>query len=499
MNPNLNSKPNKDSNNESKNNLHFKLNRKDEKKHYNGVMDSIRTNFSAVLNAPDQKVNLISYFSSLRQPKMDEYIPTVKITPYVDKNITYESFKPYIEEMKSVNFSLYNDMKTDESFNLPSPKTPLSNSSSTSSLTDYEKRIKSVIRHLCLDEGVPEVFFHENFDLHDPAIFENVLGRYDGTYLLIEKKLEYYCELVETTLSEQVSIKSQDAFEALENFYQLQATLNETWNQVDQIKRSIKNLMVNQVEIPLSIQKLLEKTKNMKKTFDVLSIVSTIHQMFTLIKHHQIKQNYLQSLKLIDETLELITQDLLAINVIRHIEKQLRSKRRELTKAMKDDLLKMINFDEKSNLLPTLIKQVEESINEIDHNDSEYPYLLLNRFLSNSSMSFYQIVTCLSEIKALDEVLDDHKENIKNLIFFDVFDGILSQILNEHVYKEIKNATDNQSKVIGSMIRSLNKDEFNTVIIRMFDSFKKLIQHERELYRLIALFVVDAISKKKRP
>jgi len=309
--------------------------------------------------------------------------------------------------------------------------------------------------------NVPKLFFSDSFNLHHDATFNQLIAKYRISTLVQQEKLEYWNLVVESCLALQLSMRSNDIFEILSEFDDLEVLLNVCWEGSHNLNELVESLQTIMIEQPRKILQIKEEREMQTIQLELLNkmhhVLECVDMLDTLQESHQ----YHDMIILVRQLEGLLDSELMEITALGEVRSHLRSRMNSVRKSLTGDTLNLIAFPSSSG--------------------APLNYHRLRPYFSG-----------LVELKALRSVLETHKDQIKTRIFTQ----LLSECLHL-VMPEINSAHQFESKQLSNILRALDKSQFLKCIDLLFSGYLDIMLHERRLSDTVVDFAKEAHAKLK--
>ncbi|TYZ63737.1 hypothetical protein PybrP1_003706 [[Pythium] brassicae (nom. inval.)] len=163
----------------------------------------------------------------------------------------------------------------------------------------------------CL-ELVPSMFFRPNFDLTDPAIFEEVMGLQTSSTL--QEELSGYLDRVEFTLLRQVSSRSDRFFEASANQEVMKRSISVACDQVATLRTTMDRLRNGLADKTLDIVSLHRRQKRVAELHEVVTMIESVKNAESAVDALVQCQDYTSALDLIETAQATLREHLKGIH-----------------------------------------------------------------------------------------------------------------------------------------------------------------------------------------
>ncbi|XP_013887901.1 vacuolar protein sorting-associated protein 54, partial [Austrofundulus limnaeus] len=292
---------------------------------------SSKVNLPAALNDPRLAKRESDFFTKTWGLDFTE---TEVMPSFYLPNITRDHFGPYLQEM-SQRERIHERCKT-----ICPNKDDMDAVSSIT--TNYDKsRIEL--------EQVPKIFMKPDFALENPATFNTVLpwshfhsaggksSRDGASSKLLQEKLSHYLDVVEVSIAQQISLRSEAFFHAMSSQHELQDRLQETQQAVAFLRSRTAAMDRVMCQGPLWLLHSSLTQNNCVKLHNKLKLMAVVHQTQPTVQLLLSTSEFVGALELIATTKEVLQQELQGIHSFRHLGSQLCELERLIDKMMVED------------------------------------------------------------------------------------------------------------------------------------------------------------------
>uniref|UniRef100_A0AAY4EC25 Vacuolar protein sorting-associated protein 54 n=1 Tax=Denticeps clupeoides TaxID=299321 RepID=A0AAY4EC25_9TELE len=311
----------------------------------------------------NSKVNLPAALNDPRLAKREsdfftktwglDFVETEVMPSFYLPNITKEHFGPYLQEMaqrEKIHERCKNICPSKDEHH------------PVSSITNNHDKARAEL------EQVPKIFMKPDFVLEDPGTFNDVLpwshfsvaggkNRDVASSRLLQEKLSHYLDVVEVSIAQQISLRSEAFFHAMSSQHELQDRLQETTHAVATLRSRTAAIECAMCESPLRALRQAITRANCVKLHNKLKLMAAVHQTQPTVQLLLSTSEFVGALELIATTKEVLQQELQGIHSFRHLGSQLCEMERLIDKMMiadfstyaKSDLNR--SFEEDSQVL----------------------------------------------------------------------------------------------------------------------------------------------------
>jgi hypothetical protein len=144
---------------------------------------------------------------------------------------------------------------------------------------------------------VPELFFREDFELHDPETFDSTLGARAAHNM--DEKLTTYLDLVEVVLLKQISSRSPAFFRALTDIQQLRGRVQEVVTNIRRLRHTVRSVDDKVAVGSLRVPKLSRRHANLAVLHDKLELVQQVLKARDTVQELLAAEDFLTALDVI--------------------------------------------------------------------------------------------------------------------------------------------------------------------------------------------------------
>ncbi|XP_036387150.1 vacuolar protein sorting-associated protein 54 [Megalops cyprinoides] len=289
----------------------------------------------------NSKVNLPAALNDPRLAKREsdfftktwglDFVETEVMPSFYLPNITKEHFMPYLQET-SQREKIHERCKS-----ICPTKDELD---SVTNITNNHDKSRTEL------EQVPKIFMKPDFALDDPATFNAVLpwshfsvaggkgSRDAASSRLLQEKLSHYLDVVEVSIAQQISLRSEAFFHAMSSQHELQDRLRETARAVAVLRERTAAIQRVMCEGPLRALRQALTRSNCVKLQNKLKLMAAVHQTQPTVQLLLSTSEFVGALELIATTQEVLQQELQGILSFRHLGSQLCEMEKLIDKMM---------------------------------------------------------------------------------------------------------------------------------------------------------------------
>ncbi|KAJ8365884.1 hypothetical protein SKAU_G00147150 [Synaphobranchus kaupii] len=211
---------------------------------------------------------------------------------------------------------------------------------STSNITNNHDKSRTEL------EQVPKIFMKPDFALDDPATFNAVLpwshfsvaggkgSRDVASSRLLQEKLSHYLDVVEVSIAQQISLRSDAFFHAMSSQHDLQDRLWATARAVAELRERTAAMQRAMCDGPLRALHRALKRNNCVKLQNKLKLMAAVHQTQPTVQLLLSTSEFVGALELIATTQEVLQQELQGVHSFRHLGSQLCEMEKLIDKMM---------------------------------------------------------------------------------------------------------------------------------------------------------------------
>uniref|UniRef100_H3CAL9 Vacuolar protein sorting-associated protein 54 n=1 Tax=Tetraodon nigroviridis TaxID=99883 RepID=H3CAL9_TETNG len=198
-------------------------------------------------------------------------------------------------------------------------------------------------------DKVPKIFMKPDFALEDPATFGAVLpwshfsgaggksSRDVSSSKLLQEKMSHYLDVVEVSIAQQISLRSEAFFHAMSSQHELQDRLRETQRAVAVLRSRTAAIDRVMCQGPLRALRTALTRRNCVKLHNKLKLMAAVHQTQPTVQLLLSTSEFVGALELIATTKEVLQQELQGIHSFRHLGSQLCELEKLIDKMMVED------------------------------------------------------------------------------------------------------------------------------------------------------------------
>ncbi|KAM3577725.1 hypothetical protein VYU27_000269 [Nannochloropsis oceanica] len=168
---------------------------------------------------------------------------------------------------------------------------------------------------------VPGIFFHRDFQLSEPALFERVVVK---ATLDTQERLSQYLDVVETCLLKQISSRSQHFFEALTTLQDVRDRLAQACRQVLNLRAGLHDIDRKTVMGMIRIPRLAQRKVNLAVLLEKLRLIQDVQRSKGLVQSLLRAGDYMGALDVLEDGRALIREGgLAAVHCMGKLDRQL--------------------------------------------------------------------------------------------------------------------------------------------------------------------------------
>lgn len=168
---------------------------------------------------------------------------------------------------------------------------------------------------------VPGIFFHRDFQLSEPALFERVVVKATPD---TQERLSQYLDVVETCLLKQISSRSQHFFEALTTLQDVRDRLAQACRQVLRLRAGLHDIDRKTVMGMIRIPRLAQRKVNLALLLEKLRLIQDVQRSKGLVQSLLSAGDYMGALDVLEDGRALMREGgLAAVHCMRKLDRQL--------------------------------------------------------------------------------------------------------------------------------------------------------------------------------
>ncbi|XP_063621173.1 vacuolar protein sorting-associated protein 54 [Cydia splendana] len=198
---------------------------------------------------------------------------------------------------------------------------------------------------------VPEIFYEQTFELHDPNVFSkvfpNLVDSQDPSAAVrsLQETLSTYLDFIEMKISKQVAQKSDAFFHAMLSHDTIMEQMARAVKTVRSTRNNIHAVKTNLTENPLKLVSLTRINQNLNNVHELLKLIGTVQQTQPMIQLLLSTSDYVAALDLISSTQKVLSTQLARIQAFRHLSPQLTEMKRLIHKMLSNEFQRFIVTD----------------------------------------------------------------------------------------------------------------------------------------------------------
>ncbi|EDV24143.1 uncharacterized protein TRIADDRAFT_27025, partial [Trichoplax adhaerens] len=333
--------------------------------------------------------------------------------------------------------------------------------------------------------GDGKVFLEPKFALEDPDTFNAVLPwsqfenaavpdkdispRPRASAKLLQEKLTHYLDIAEVELARQISLKSEDFFNAMSSQDDVVDRVAYTCAEIRILREKL--MIINEIlcKSCLEVLKLKCCRARSATVFHKLKLMGAVHQTQPMIQVMLSSSDYVGALDLIATTQDVLQQELSGIQSFRHLGSQLTEMEKVIVKMMEANFVELIakelNKPIEKNSEPTIVDDEDRLLSVLFGLLRQKKLNFLNTFREESFNAIkatvkQKIIEILTTILGNSDLkLNNLTEHVRQLNFpqwIDMLQHIFSNILI--ILHRIKSLHDLVMEIAGTANKSKSKD-----------------------------------------
>ncbi len=168
---------------------------------------------------------------------------------------------------------------------------------------------------------VPGIFFHRDFQLADPVLFERLVVKATPD---TQERLSQYLDVVETCLLKQISSRSQHFFEALTTLQDVRDRVAQACRQVLRLRAGLHDIDRKTVMGMIRIPRLAQRKVNLAMLLEKLRLIQDVQRSKELVQSLLGAGDYMGALDVLEDGRALMRDGGLgAVHCIRKLDRQL--------------------------------------------------------------------------------------------------------------------------------------------------------------------------------
>jgi vacuolar protein sorting-associated protein 54 len=285
-------------------------------------------NLTSVINNP--KESTYDFLMETFYPQQEEFVTTTNIAPHPDlEAITMKDFDKHLATARlAQKFKRSRAQPMDSAVRAAAAATAMAEAE------------HNVIR--CFEQ-IPKTFFDPDFTIE--GMIRGASTDHDST-ITMQDDLSQHLDLVEVTLMNQISSKSESFFAAMNNQEQLQLVVSESCAKVTALRGQIKSLQTAMVTNNLRLTQLSCRKKNtaqlhqkMRRTVEIMNTEKKVEVLLN-------KLDYQGALNLIDSAQHVLNTELGGVHCLRKMGNKLKEYKKVILDRISHDYVTIcVNSD----------------------------------------------------------------------------------------------------------------------------------------------------------
>ncbi|KAI9500209.1 Vps54-like protein-domain-containing protein, partial [Coemansia spiralis] len=339
-------------------------------------------------------------------------------------------------------------------------------------------------------EDVPTIFFEENFDLRDPAVFDIatqvVLGPHNATAGLfspeksaetsatMQETLSAYMDVVEAYLTREISRRSPSFFAALSMLKELHAETDNCIEKIHVLRDDLKGTAQSQCLPGLELIRLRRRRDNLSTVLSNIQLLGNLRHIQPTVDELIGSGDYIGALNLITEAQEMIepvkcqaqqgTSDfgLVGTKAFRHLSSRM------------DKSLKSVSLHAEQELATIIMRDMREFVEDglSNSDDGLLSMSQVDIYQANLSMQLTPFICGLVRTGGIGSALKAYGDSIMSET------AVLIESLYPNGFPRSQGHASfndaSQQRALGTAVRN-----------QTFDQFRALIKQQQALLLLI--------------
>ncbi|KAJ0409759.1 hypothetical protein ATCC90586_001072 [Pythium insidiosum] len=372
-------------------------------------------------------------------------IPTLSI-PGLDL-VSARDFEPYLKKYGK-SAKRYAD----------SHAIPVSEQLSSSQVPSISVADEDVAK--CLNV-VPSLFFRADFDLTDPAVFEQVMAMKTATTL--QEELTGYLDRVEFTLLRQVSSRSDRFFEASANQEVMKQSINVACDQVATLRRTMDRLRNGLADKSLDIVSLHRRQKRIAELHEVVTMIESVKNAESAVDALVQCEDYTGALDMIESAQTTLREHLKGIHGLSSLSDKLQGYRGLIVSQISQSFISIVTSPEwmYAELSDPNSSKTIKSVGDLSASKEQ----------DASIKEAKRLVDVLFRLDALPDVVNKYRDQLTEEIKVVVKTVVTETIAMSGSTKNgsASGASEGAESKVSIQLRALTSDEFLKCIKMIFE------------------------------
>ncbi|TMW63355.1 hypothetical protein Poli38472_002296 [Pythium oligandrum] len=319
---------------------------------------------------------------------------------------------------------------------------------------------------------VPSFFFRPDFDLTDPATFEQVMSM--KTSLSLQEELSGYLDRVEFTLLRQVSSRSDRFFEASANQEVMKQSITVACDQVATLRKTMDRLRNGLADKSLDIVSLHRRQKRIAELHEVVTMIEGVKNAESAVEALVQCEEYTSALDLIENAQTTLREHLKGIHGLSALSDKLQGYRGLIASQISQRFISIVTspdwmFEDDEEAPPTTTKRPHQrkysTGSDVSVSDKEV-----------STAEMKRLVEVLFRLDALTDVVGKYRDQLTEEIKVVVKTVVTETIAMSDSSKS--NGADGSSadSKVSIQLRALSSDEFLQCVKMIFEHLLMILE-----------------------
>ncbi|GLD93099.1 hypothetical protein PINS_up001691 [Pythium insidiosum] len=308
---------------------------------------------------------------------------------------------------------------------------------------------------------VPSLFFRADFDLTDPAVFEQVMAMKTSTTL--QEELTGYLDRVEFTLLRQVSSRSDRFFEASANQEVMKQSINVACDQVATLRRTMDRLRNGLADKSLDIVSLHRRQKRIAELHEVVTMIESVKNAESAVDALVQCEDYTAALDMIESAQTTLREHLKGIHGLSSLSDKLQGYRGLIVSQISQSFIAIVTSPDwmYSELSEPNYSKGSKSVVDVSTSKDH----------DASTVEAKRLVEVLFRLDALTDVVNKYRDQLTDEIKVVVKTVVTETIAMSGSTKNgsSSGASDGAESKVSIQLRALTSDEFLKCIKMIFE------------------------------
>ncbi|KAF0697630.1 Aste57867_11720 [Aphanomyces stellatus] len=316
-------------------------------------------------------------------------------------------------------------------------------------------------------EAVPALFFKAEYELTDPATFDQVVGSGGVSLQDTQDTLSHYLDRVEVSLLRQVSSRSDRFFEASSSQGEMKKRVTQACDQVKHLRTTMDRLRNSLADKSLAILQLHRKQKRLVELQDLMVQIEEMKHTESSVEALVHGHDYTGALDVIDTALKTI-QGMAGIHCVRSLGEKLHTYRSFIGVQMSNRFIAVVTAPEWA------FEPVAPPTNPLARQS-------LNLKQKETREEMKQLMDALFRLEIVPDVMGKYRTHMTEEIKI-----VVKTVVNETIASSAKKDAADTSTDVSSQLRALSSEEFLHCVEMIFEHLLMVLQRAMSVQTMLA-------------